>query len=91
MDTIINEQNASWTKVFLKRNASWTEFLKEKVNHIKTLEEEIKAMDDQCVKDGETIKEKNERIEELSIPMGLMDQEIKNCQNCKNGTSVTLS
>ena len=74
MNTIISEQNASWTEVFLERNASWREVLKEKVNHIKTLEEEIKAMDEQWVKDRETIKEKNEIIEDLSIKMGLIDQ-----------------
>ena len=74
MNKIISEQNASWTEVFLERNASWREVLKEKVNHIKTLEEEIKAMDDQWVKDGETIKERNEKIKELLIRMGLMDQ-----------------
>ncbi len=37
-------------------------------------------MADQWVKKGETIKEKNEIIEELSIRMGLMGQEIKNWQ-----------
>ncbi len=74
MNTIISEQNTSWTVVFLERKASWPEVLKEKVNPIKTLEEEIKAMDDLWVKDGETIKEKNEIIEDLSIKMGLIDQ-----------------